>query len=68
MRYGGKQNQGYHDRDRQRYHQTTDGLKGCQLRNQEYAESAQGCRKALKTGSKQHRAACAEAEAPHKGS
>ena len=51
-------------RDRWRYYQASECLKGCQFRNQEYAESAQGCRKALKTGSWQHRAACAEAEAP----
>jgi len=39
-------------------------LKGGQFRNQEYAKSAQGCRKAPETGSRQHRATCAEAEVP----
>lgn len=31
MRYGGKWNQGYHGRNRWRYHQTTDSPKGCQF-------------------------------------
>ena len=43
----GSRIKGYHGRDRWRYYQASECLKGCQFRNQEYAESAQGCREKL---------------------